>query len=494
MAGIAVEAPKLTHRGDAVRWHLPVAFAMVLLVQAWVTFTHDAWLDEWQAILLAAQSPDLAALSRNLRYEGHPPFWYLILRAIAPYGDPAWVMRGAAFAIAAATSAIIMFRAPFTLFERVALCLGYLLLVEYGSVARGISIGVMLMFAFVAVRSRAARWAILIMLPMVEVQFAVLAVAGVAMMWRERQWSWAGAALVLLSMAAMLWLVWPAPDVHTAVNLKPTYPIRLGIFLLMFGNLAVPMPIMDGGIYWFGNAPGLAGIVFSGLFLWLGIHTLRRDRWAMLVFLGFFAFTLFMALFVYQLSIRHAGLVAILLVVLAWRAAEGGNRLPPALRAWLVVGAVCGLVVAVHIARVGFDSSERAARYIETHGLAGKMLVSFDDPHAVPVTARLGKPNYNLTKQCNQTFIRWDRKAREWTVPKLESALARTARVYGEYYLISNIQFEAERETQRVAPLLTPVAAFAPGYTGKGFYLYRGGAGATGRTPPACPPLEKLPG
>lgn len=478
-------------RTRPIAWQVGAAIICLIALQGWVTLTHDAWLDEWQAMLLATQSPDLASLSANLRYEGHPPLWYLILKGAGAVATHEWAMRGTAFLIATASILIIMLRAPFALWERIAICCGYFMLVEYGSLARGMGLGVMLMFLFVAARAKWLRWAILIVFPMVEVQFAVLAVAGAAMMWRDRQWSWGAAALLVLSMAAMVWLVWPAPDVHTAVNLKPTYPIRLAIFLLMFGNMLVPMPMMDGGIYWFGNAPGLAGVIFSGLFLWLGVRELRNDRWLALVFAGFFAFTLFMAMFVYQLSLRHAGLIVALFLVLAWRNVEAGGRLSHWFRAWLVIGAVCGLVIAVHIQRVGFDSSAAAAKFIRDQGLADKILASFSDPHAVPVTARLDVPNFNLTKQCNQTFIRWDRKALEWTIPKLEAAIAQTARDYGTYYVISNIQFEAEPETRSVARLLTPVAAFGPGYTSGGYYIYRAGTGSTGAKPPMCPPLDK---
>lgn len=477
-------------RTRPIAWQLGAAIICLIALQGWVTLTHDAWLDEWQAMLLAMQSPDLATLSANLRYEGHPPLWYLILKIAGSVATPEWAMRGTAFLIAASTIMIVMLRAPFALWERIAICCGYFMLVEYGSLSRGVGLGVMLMFLFVATQNKWLRWGILILFPMIEVQFAVLAVMGAGMMIRDRQWSWAAAVALIVSMAAMVWLVWPAPDMHTAVNLKPTFAVRLAIFLLMFGNMLVPMPLMDGEIYWFGNAPGLAGIIFAGLFLWLGIHTLRRDRWHLLAFAGFFAFTLFMAMFVYQLSLRHAGLIVILLLVLAWRSVEAGTRLSHGFRAWLMIGAACGLVIAVHINRVGFDSSGKAARFIQQQGLADKLLVSFEDPHAVPVTARLGVPNYNMTKQCAQTFIRWDRKAREWTIPTLETAITRTARDYGTYYIISNIQFDAEPETRSVARLLTPVAAIAPGYTSGGYYIYRAGAGSTGKKPATCAPLD----
>jgi hypothetical protein len=50
-----------------------------MALQIW----HIHWFDKWQALLIAVQSPDIAELLENLRYEGHPPLWHLLLRGIA---------------------------------------------------------------------------------------------------------------------------------------------------------------------------------------------------------------------------------------------------------------------------------------------------------------------------------------------------------------------------------------------------------------------------
>jgi hypothetical protein len=486
------EQPKLLNRSDVkATWHVWAAFLIVVVVQTWVTLSHDSWLDEWQATMIAIQSPSLSALTQNLRYEGHPPFWYLVLRGAGYVASPEWAMKGAALLVALSTATIIMWRAPFTVIERVLICLGYFLLIEYGSLSRGIGLGVMLMFLFVATQSKNVRWAILILFPMIEVQFAVLSIAGAAMTIRDRQWSWPGAALLAISMVAMVALVWPAPDIHMAVDLRPVFWARAVIFFMMFGNLMVPIPFIDGQINWFGNAPGLGGLLFAALFVILGVKETRADRWHLLVFTGFLGFTIFMALFVYTLSMRHVGLVAALLLVLAWRSAEAGTKPSIYLRTWMAIGALCGLFMAVHISRVGFDNSGKAARYIEAHKLQNKLWVSYDDPHAVPVTARLGIPNYNLTKQCLQTFIRWDRKGHQWTVKTLDAALRQTADAYGEFYLVSKIRFEEDPDASGILQIAKPLAAFGQAYTGRGFNLYHiaGGVARTGRVAPMCKPL-----
>ena len=44
---------------------------------------HEPWRDEWQAWLLARDSPSLKALLYNMRYEGHPPTWHVVLFALS---------------------------------------------------------------------------------------------------------------------------------------------------------------------------------------------------------------------------------------------------------------------------------------------------------------------------------------------------------------------------------------------------------------------------
>ena len=64
----------------------------VLILQTALVLTHQPWLDEWQALQISLQSPTITALLENLRYEGHPPLWYLILRAAGGVISPYWVL------------------------------------------------------------------------------------------------------------------------------------------------------------------------------------------------------------------------------------------------------------------------------------------------------------------------------------------------------------------------------------------------------------------
>jgi hypothetical protein len=64
---------------------LPTALAVTavyLLVCGPLALNHAMWIDEAQAFLLARDSHSLRELIYNLRYEGHPPLWHLLLYGV----------------------------------------------------------------------------------------------------------------------------------------------------------------------------------------------------------------------------------------------------------------------------------------------------------------------------------------------------------------------------------------------------------------------------
>ena len=74
----------------------PAACAAVFALQAALILTHTPWLDEIQAVQLAIEAPDVPTLLAWLRYEGHPPLWYFILRGLGYLMDPLATLPAAA--------------------------------------------------------------------------------------------------------------------------------------------------------------------------------------------------------------------------------------------------------------------------------------------------------------------------------------------------------------------------------------------------------------
>lgn len=64
--------------------------ALYALAIGFALYWHATWRDEMQAWLIVRDSADLPALFHNLRYEGHPALWYLLLMPLTRLSrDPA---------------------------------------------------------------------------------------------------------------------------------------------------------------------------------------------------------------------------------------------------------------------------------------------------------------------------------------------------------------------------------------------------------------------
>ena len=128
--------------GASVAW---VALGALALLGAVAIAAHAMWFDELQAWNIARASHSVGDLFSNLRYEGHPALWYLVLYALTRVtGDPR-AMQVAEWSILCATYAVIMFRAPFSMPLRLVVAAGYFVTFEYGVMSRSYGLGMLLL-------------------------------------------------------------------------------------------------------------------------------------------------------------------------------------------------------------------------------------------------------------------------------------------------------------------------------------------------------------
>ena len=59
--------------------------ALFMLIAGFTIFRHEMWRDEIQAWMIASDSTSLPNLFHNLRYDGHPALWYLLLYAVSRF-------------------------------------------------------------------------------------------------------------------------------------------------------------------------------------------------------------------------------------------------------------------------------------------------------------------------------------------------------------------------------------------------------------------------
>ena len=469
-----------------------VAVVLVMALQIVLTLDHRPWLDEWQALQLSVQSPHLSDLMFNVRYEGHPPLWYLILRGLAGwFADPATALPVAALLIAIPVQLTVLLAAPFSRAERLMIALSQFVLIEYLTISRSMTLGFALMLAIGALWKRTrVVWLLLAVLPQCDFLFGVISLLFLALLWRERRVDWPFAVVWLISGLFAAWSIRPMPDlVPSLVPMGFVHDITL--WMANFSTLGLPLQWNEGQPVWnWPPPPGLGGPALVG-FLAVAWVELRRRPAYLTVFAVFVATTLVFSMSVYQLSIRHLMLAAALLIVLVWRLADQGVARSVWWRTWLMIAAVCGLMTAgINLARP-FDTAPEAAALINRLGLHDRTWVPFPHSAGQSVAAINAMQFERLAEHCSEDLVRWnafdDHRIRD--IASLKQRLARKVAQDGRFYLLTWLPIPDQ------APLMRRVGTVAHGYDGQDFYLYIVGEGHADARPhgrPCITPLAPL--
>ena len=91
-----------------------LAFVLYIAIIAIVMCFHEPWFDEAQSWLIARDSPIASIFSVRTHYEGHPPFWNLLLAIAAKNGVPyEFGIKGIQLVCASLLGAWLIFKSPF---------------------------------------------------------------------------------------------------------------------------------------------------------------------------------------------------------------------------------------------------------------------------------------------------------------------------------------------------------------------------------------------
>lgn len=111
---------------------------------------HELWLDEAHHWLVAKDSASLGELVSNLRYEGHPILWNILLySAKYIYNDPLimQILHGGIISIAVY---IILLKSPFPFWAKALMPFGYFFFFEYCLISRNYALAVLFSVVFVS--------------------------------------------------------------------------------------------------------------------------------------------------------------------------------------------------------------------------------------------------------------------------------------------------------------------------------------------------------
>ncbi len=129
---------------------LGVAWFAFLLVGFFGVWHHEFWRDELHSAMIAFESQSLSDLVQRKAYEGHPLLWYLLLYALKHVTSEWFAIALLQLTMASMAVGIVLFKAPFRVWERIFMVFGYFLLFEYGILARNYAIELLFLFSVCA--------------------------------------------------------------------------------------------------------------------------------------------------------------------------------------------------------------------------------------------------------------------------------------------------------------------------------------------------------
>jgi hypothetical protein len=417
-------------------------------VAAVAIFRHPMWFDELQAWNIARASGSPFAVLSNLRYEGHPAVWYLLLYGLTRWTTDPRAMQVLELVVLAATVAVLLFRSPFPFWLRVGLAASYVVAFEYGVISRSYGVEVLLLVVLLALVVRAApRWTAATVVAgllaftslagaLLVVAFAVNTVLRRADRVRARV---RFAVVAVLAAGASAFTCVPPSDFH---NFAPGLG---GVSRLGDGALATPMSAFAGvwrGLVPIPRSPGAwntnlfdtargslplqaaLGLALVAVVWWaLAAAPAARSLWL----LGCVAFFAYSVVVILPEQSRYAGVAMLLLVACAWvgwaeatgidadaeaRPDALHHRLPRVLAAIVGLQVVATVLVAPFATSAQFSPARELAASVRAAGLDGPV-VSGADFDALTIAGYLGRDVYSAARgEWTPYFVHDDRQAR----------------------------------------------------------------------------------
>ena len=447
----------------------PLIFVPILILIAVNVWHHALWGDELHAWGLTLASPHLVDLFLNLRYEGHPGLWHLLLWCASSVSASPVTMQLVHIVITTGIILLIAVSAPFSRLEKALLLLNYYLVYEYTVIARNYGLALLLAMIYSRVRAEARDRPIVVGILLGAMgntnvyAFALSGMLGLEYAWNgmiaTRRFANVGYARVILGgsiyCALMLFCaatVWPPADIshhsQQPIGAQLHDAGRFGLQLLRTAvapffpvDLSFPASFaFPGNIYENGKRVWLSLALLPVIVIALGI-TFRRQPRFLLVIGGTALIAAGFSFAVYPSAIRHMGVVFTAFVALLWVIrAESRVRLMPASRRWnpesiavlrlLAMGALGGGFALAGQWMRPFAVNDAVVRWLAAHEAPDMALVGFPDMRVEPVAVLMHRRFYALDCRCEDSYVRFLNRRDGFTEAMVPERLEEAVRLY----------------------------------------------------------------
>lgn len=424
-------------RGWQLAWLLLAGWTL------WVTLSHEPWRDEAQDWLVVRDAADWSAFALQMRYEGHPPAWFALIKLLQ------WAGLGPAskgllnWGFCAAASALVLRGMRSRPWLGLLMCASYMFAYEYTAIARCYGLTLLALCLGVASWERRGwlsmgAWLGLAALSSVYGALLASVIAGGGIVFArsipgEVEQRWKGRAKVLLPVAlalcTALWLTRDPGDRYPGELFLHWSWLRLGSVLGLEGSGMAYLPEgwPLGAWHWSSVEMGFGAVTLYFMAPWAGVWALRRvslrSSW---MFLAGFLLLCGFAYVVYGPAPRHTGFVLVLWTLCLWIGEFLGepaasNRREEAMQ-WGVTLFITALNAAVGLwsgyqeIRHPFSPASQAGEYIASQlnqsgaQMSGDAVWTDGDAQCAQVLLSAGLRGVHFQQGDRVgTYVRWDK-------------------------------------------------------------------------------------
>ena len=296
---------------------------------------HEIWLDEAHHWLFARDSQTFSELWLNMRYDGHPILWNVILFIASRFSKDVVVMQLLNVLFGVGAVGVFLFFAPFKNFEKVLFVCGYFFLYEYIVISRNYAL--LILFLFLALTFYTKRINLLLGVTLAFLAnthlfgllFALLISGMILFDWvAEKKYTFdkqfiIGALIFLAGVLLSLYQVFPPGDsVFYAKAQEGSVFERLGRTSTVFLKGFIPLPDFSNQQFWNTNAlmeiSKPVCVVLSLVMFTLPLIFFRR-RLSVVLFFYLGSTVLILFFFLSGLNaVRYYGFTYLLLICCFW--------------------------------------------------------------------------------------------------------------------------------------------------------------------------------
>lgn len=239
---------KVNRLGEITAFIVFIALSVVMFI------FHEPWYDEIQAWMVASDASIGEMIWHLPHFEGHPPFWTLILALFAKTGVPMEIgLRIPTLLFSGAAAFLVIFKAPFHKWIRCLIPFSYFLFYQYTVICRPYSLmflGFVLAALFYKERNKKpVRYLVALYLLCLSSAYGIMFAGVLCLIWtveivkelkgkefvskaiRDKR-TWSLLAMLILAVA-LLMIIWPAENAFAQVRVVEFSAIRCLIYTFL---------------------------------------------------------------------------------------------------------------------------------------------------------------------------------------------------------------------------------------------------------------------